>query len=99
MIAFLLALFSTALVSAEEGGVAAAIDARQDEFAAVAHQIWEYAELGYLEERSSALLKSKLADAGFEIRSGIGERGQVAASADQPAGQRDEVHRGGIDRP
>lgn len=56
---------------ADEGDVAAAIDARAAEFAAVAHEIWEYAELGYLEEQSSALLKEQLKAAGFRIESGV----------------------------
>ena len=38
----------------------------------VADQLWEWAELGYLETQSSALLQNTLADAGFEIDSGIG---------------------------
>ena len=38
----------------------------------VADKLWEWAELGDLETQSSALLKDTLADAGFEIDSGIG---------------------------
>ena len=53
--------------------VAAAINARADEFAAVAHEIWQYAELGYLEEQSAALLKGKLQAAGFRIESGVAD--------------------------
>lgn len=36
-------------------------------------QIWQWAELGYQEEKSSALLASMLADAGFEVRRGVAE--------------------------
>jgi aminobenzoyl-glutamate utilization protein B len=39
---------------------------------AVADQLWEWAELGYLEAQSSALLQDNLAAAGFEISAGIG---------------------------
>ena len=39
---------------------------------AVADQLWEWAELGYLETQSSALLQDTLAAAGFEISAGIG---------------------------
>lgn len=39
--------------------------------AAVARQLWEWAELGYLENRSSDLLQSHLTEAGFEIEEGI----------------------------
>ncbi len=37
----------------------------------VAQAIWDFAEVGYQEERSSALLQSTLADAGFEIEAGV----------------------------
>ena len=38
----------------------------------VADQLWEWAELGYLETQSSALLQQTLAEAGFELNAGIG---------------------------
>ena len=38
----------------------------------VADKLWEWAELGYLETRSSALLRRTLAEAGFEITAGTG---------------------------
>ena len=48
-----------------------AIDARQARYAEVAGQIWGFAELGYLEEKSSALLQSELKAAGFEVTGGV----------------------------
>lgn len=48
-----------------------AIDARYDETAKVARQIWEWAEVGYKEERSSALLRERLKTAGFKITEGV----------------------------
>ena len=39
----------------------------------VADQLWEWAELGYLETQSSELLQSTLAEAGFEISAGIAD--------------------------
>ena len=47
------------------------IDARFPEHQRIASQIWEYAELGYQEEKSSALLKQALAEEGFTIESGV----------------------------
>ena len=38
----------------------------------VADQLWEWAELGYLETQSSGLLQTTLVEAGFEIDSGVG---------------------------
>jgi len=48
-----------------------AFDARADEFAAVADSIWQYAELGYLEQQSSVLLQEQLAAAVFRIEQGV----------------------------
>jgi aminobenzoyl-glutamate utilization protein B len=53
------------------GPIAASVDANKERYAAVARQIWEFAELGYQEEKSSALLKSTLAGAGFAVTSGV----------------------------
>jgi aminobenzoyl-glutamate utilization protein B len=53
------------------GALAAAIDAGKDRYAQIARQIWEFAELGYQENRSSALLQRTLADAGFAVRQGV----------------------------
>ncbi len=49
----------------------AAIEAREDEYARVALQIWEWAEVGYQEEKSSALLQEELRAAGFELEAGV----------------------------
>ena len=43
------------------------IDARRDSYATVAKQIWGFAEVGYQEEQSSALLQRQLKAAGFEV--------------------------------
>ena len=47
------------------------LDASQEAYAKVALQIWEYAEMGYQEEKSSALLQQILVDAGFTIQKGV----------------------------
>ena len=72
-LSLLFVLLLVTFADAKEGDVIEAIDAGRDEFAAIAHSIWEYAELGYLEERSSELLKNKLAAAGFRIQSGVAD--------------------------
>ena len=40
-------------------------------FGQVAKQIWEFAEVGYMETKSSALLQSELRTAGFNVTAGI----------------------------
>lgn len=49
----------------------ARIDALTDRLAAVADQIHTWAELGYLERRSAALLAAELTKTGFEVETGI----------------------------
>ncbi len=53
--------------------VVAAIEARRQAYADVALQIWKFAETGYEEVKSSALLESKLADAGFTVQKGVAD--------------------------
>lgn len=66
------------------------IDARAGQTATLARKIWELAEVGYQEEKSSALLAADLAAAGFEVEFGVagiptafvasyGKRGPVIA--------------------
>ena len=47
------------------------IDAQANTYADVAHKIWEYAEVGYQETKSSALLQETLSQAGFTIEKGV----------------------------
>ncbi len=56
---------------AEEPDVSAFLDARYGETARIARTLWEYAEVGYQEEKSSALLKATLEAEGFDIESGV----------------------------
>jgi len=42
-----------------------------DESVTLAQDIWQFAELGYLEERSSTRLQSYLESHGFEVRAGV----------------------------
>lgn len=47
------------------------LESKSENYIEIAHNIWNYAEMGYLEEKSSALLQQTLADAGFKIDKGI----------------------------
>jgi aminobenzoyl-glutamate utilization protein B len=49
------------------------IDARRDSYAGVAKQIWAFAEVGYQEQKSSALLQQQLRAAGFEVKAGVAD--------------------------
>ena len=54
-------------------GVVADLDAKSPGYAGVAKQVWGFAEVGYQEEKSSALLQSQLKSAGFVVEAGVGE--------------------------
>ena len=71
----LLSLFATTALpfanAAELADVLSGIDQRAAQRSQLARSLWEQAELGYLEKESSALLQSVLAEAGFDIESGV----------------------------
>lgn len=47
------------------------LDGKANQYSAIAQSIWGYAEVGYKEIKSSALLQKTLADAGFTVQSNI----------------------------
>ena len=51
----------------------AAVEAQEERTSRVARQIWDFAELGYLETRSSGLLVDELQREGFTIRAGVAD--------------------------
>ncbi|MCB0492649.1 MAG: amidohydrolase [Cyclobacteriaceae bacterium] len=69
----LLLLFIPSMVWAQKGKekIIQSLDNKQEHYASIAQQIWEFAEPGYLEDKSSALLQSELTKAGFTIEKGV----------------------------
>ena len=57
--------------AADAGDVMKFLDSRYEQTAGLARDLWEFAEVGYQEVKSSALIKDTLAAEGFEIESGI----------------------------
>ena len=49
------------------------IDSRYEQTADIARKIWEWAELGYQEEKGSALLQETLKAEGFKIKAGVAD--------------------------
>jgi aminobenzoyl-glutamate utilization protein B len=49
------------------------IDVGRDRYADVAKQIWAFAEVGYQEQKSSALLQQQLRAAGFDVKAGVAD--------------------------
>lgn len=47
------------------------LDKKSEAYGTIAQNIWDFAEMGYLEENSSALLQKTLSDEGFSIKKGV----------------------------
>lgn len=47
------------------------LDANSETYSSIAQEIWGYAEMGYQEEKSAALLENTLEEAGFSINAGV----------------------------
>ncbi|MGF1560022.1 MAG: amidohydrolase [Flavobacteriaceae bacterium] len=47
------------------------LDGKTEAYGNIAQTIWGYAEMGYQEEKSSALLQKTLADEGFTVKTGV----------------------------
>lgn len=55
----------------EKTAVVASIDAKTDRYVALSRQIWEYAELAFMEHDSSQALQRLLQEEGFSVRAGV----------------------------
>lgn len=49
------------------------IEAKRTVYGGIAREIWAFAEVGYQETRSSALLQQQLRSAGFSVRAGVAD--------------------------
>jgi aminobenzoyl-glutamate utilization protein B len=49
------------------------IEAKRESYATVAKQIWGFAEVGFQEQKSSALLQQQLRAAGFQVKAGVAD--------------------------
>lgn len=49
------------------------IDQKEASYTHIAQQIWSFAEMGYQEEQSSALLQKTLQNEGFQVEAGVAE--------------------------
>jgi aminobenzoyl-glutamate utilization protein B len=67
----LAASFPAAADEAEDQAVIAAVGDRYELTESLASQMWDWAEVGYQESKSSALLQKTLKDAGFNVTAGV----------------------------
>jgi aminobenzoyl-glutamate utilization protein B len=61
----------TRLIAPHTAPMLAGIDAASAHYADVARQIWQFAEVGYQDVQSSALLQAELKAAGFSVKNGV----------------------------
>jgi len=66
-----LASASASLQADDRSQLVQSIDERYEEHQSIALQIWDLAELGYLEVESTALLQQKLSEQGFRVEPGV----------------------------
>ena len=68
---FLVTGISSFFIQGQSDYILLDLDSSKGEYSKMAMQIWEYAEMGYQEVKSSALLQNKLNKAGFTIQAGV----------------------------
>ena len=66
-------LFAAGAAAAADLRVLAEVEKERGAAVAIADDIWAFAELGYLETRSSQRLRSYLSDSGFDVESGVAD--------------------------
>ena len=67
-----LLLLNTGVVADDhETSVISFVDSRYEATAGLARQLWDWAEVGYLETRSTGLLQQTLRDQGFRVKEGV----------------------------
>lgn len=66
-------LSCAAIPQSNQQDVLDGLDQKYEHYSDIAQQIWEHAEVGYQEEKSAALLKNELTQAGFTITEGVAD--------------------------
>ncbi|MFT6796567.1 MAG: aminobenzoyl-glutamate utilization protein B [Maribacter sp.] len=64
-------IFSTVKGQDSSGPILKQLESKSEQYGNIAQEIWNLAEMGYQEEKSSALLQKTLSDAGFKINKGV----------------------------
>jgi aminobenzoyl-glutamate utilization protein B len=67
----ILLLFTSVIFAQKTDKITANLDAKKEVYSAIAQQIWGFAEMGYQEEKSAALLQQTLSNEGFKVTKGV----------------------------
>ena len=65
--------FGAMAQNADKKKLIAALDAKTPVYNKISKHIWGFAEMGYQEEKSSALLEGQLEEAGFKVEKGVAD--------------------------
>ena len=68
-----ISLFSWTISQTTKNQFQQSIDDRAVQFETIAKSIWDWAEMGYQEEKSSSLLQQTLKEEGFSIQAGVAD--------------------------
>ncbi|WP_394973301.1 amidohydrolase [uncultured Croceitalea sp.] len=68
---FVLLIFNFTEAQKTKESSIAALDSKSEKYSTIAQEIWNYAEMGYQETKSSLLLQKTLEDEGFKIKTGV----------------------------
>ena len=68
-----ISLFSWTISQTTKNQFQQSIDNRAEQFETIAKSIWDWAEMGYQEEKSSSLLQQTLKEEGFSIQAGVAD--------------------------
>ena len=66
-----ISLFSWTISQTTKNQFQQSIDDRAEQFETIAKSIWDWAEMGYQEEKSSSLLQQTLKEEGFSMQAGV----------------------------
>lgn len=66
-----IALFYSLLTFSQKNNILNDLNSKKDFYSTIAQKIWGYAEMGYQEEKSVALLEQTLSNEGFIIKKGV----------------------------
>ena len=65
--------FSSFILAQKTNSVTSNLEAKKEKYGAIAQQMWGFAEMGYQEEKSAALLQETLRNEDFKITKGVAE--------------------------
>ncbi|MGA0556588.1 M20 family metallopeptidase [Larkinella sp. VNQ87] len=68
---FALSLQAQSTLTKEQQAVLAGLETKSAHYGTLSKQIWEWAEVGYQEQKSSALLQDELTKEGFSVKAGV----------------------------